>query len=208
MFMGQDGAAHDGQISIGAGKVTRKEVHDVEETLKGQAADFHGLMLAIKEDTMLIEIGIGRILKAPGLPFHLIADDPMVGPCWMVDAALVAFIFQTELAERVARRLNQFGSRDGLGVLFWLGQIDGDFQIAILSRALVVDIFGNGLVFNIVIGLTELIKVCNSPLGISCIGLPKVSIDLAWGWRDEVHELGSYDVLLLQEFSTEAIFHS
>ena len=120
MFMGQDGAAHDGQISIGACKVTWEEVHDAEEALKGQAADFHGLMLAIKEDTMLIEIGIGRILKAPGLPFHLIADDPMVGPCWMVDAALVAFIFQTELAERIARGLGQLSSRDGLGILFRL----------------------------------------------------------------------------------------
>ena len=120
MFMGQDGAAHDGQISIGACKVTRKEVHDVEETLKGQATDFHGLVLAIKEDTMLVKIGVGRILKAPDLSFHLIANNPMIGPCWVVDAALVSFIFHAELAEWIARGLGQLSSRDGLGVLFWL----------------------------------------------------------------------------------------
>ena len=120
MFMGQDGAAHDGQISIGASKVTWEKVHDAEEPLKGQAADFHRLVLAIKEDTVLVEIGVRRILKAPSLSFHFIADDSVVGPCRVVDAALVAFIFHAELTEWIARGLGQLSSRDGLGILFRL----------------------------------------------------------------------------------------
>ena len=41
-------------------------------------------MLAIEENAVFIEVGIRGILEAPIMTVHVKADDPMIGPSWMV----------------------------------------------------------------------------------------------------------------------------
>ena len=89
----------------------------------------------------------------------------MVGAGWVIQAALVAFVFHTKLAGWIMAVLSLFSCRNLLGILFWLREIDGDFQISIFSWRFESNVFSNGLDLDVVILLTELIKISHGLLG-------------------------------------------
>ena len=80
--------------------------------------------------------------------------------------------------------LSLFSCRNFLGILFWLREIDGDFQISIFSWRFESNAFSNGLDLDIVILLTKLVKISYSLLGIGGISRPEVPIELARGRCD------------------------
>ena len=145
---------------------------------------------------MLIKVGIGRILEAPFLSSQVKANNPMVGAGWVVQATLVTFIFHAKLAGRIMAVLSLFSCRNFLWILFWLREIDGDFQISISGRCFESNVFSNSLDLDIVIFLTKLVKISYSLLRIGSIGRPEVLIELARGWCNQVHELSSQYILL------------
>ena len=55
-----------------------------QESLKGLATNGHGNMLAIEENAVFIEVGIRGILETPIMTVHVKANDPVIGPGWMV----------------------------------------------------------------------------------------------------------------------------
>ena len=120
----------------------------------------------------------------------------MIGASWVVQATLVAFIFHTELAGWIVTILRLFSCRNFLGILFWLREIDGDFQIPIGSRCFESNVFSNSLDLDIIVLLTKLVKISHSLLGIGGISRPEVPIELARGRCNQVHELSSQYILL------------
>ena len=184
VVVGQDRAADNRQVGVGSCEIAWKGLNDVQQALKGQPTDGHGKVLAVQKDAMLIKIGIGRILEAPLLSSQVKANNPMVGAGWMVQASLITFIFHAKLAGWIIAVLSLFSCRNLLGILFWLREIDGDFQISIFSRCFESNIFSNSLDLDIVILLTKLVKISYSLLGIRGISRPEVPIELARGRRD------------------------
>ena len=59
VLMGQDGAAHDGQVRIGTHKVMREHRHKIKELPEGRPVDLHGRMRRIQDDAVLVVIHIG-----------------------------------------------------------------------------------------------------------------------------------------------------
>ena len=57
----------------------------------------------------------------------------MVSPCGMVKPSLITLVFDTELALWITGLLCPACCRDGLGVLFGLGEVNGDIDIPVFS---------------------------------------------------------------------------
>ena len=84
MVMSQDGSPYNGQVCIGPCKIAWKSLDNGQKAFKGLAANGHGNVLAIEENAVFIKVGIRRILEAPIMTVHVKADDPVIGPGWMV----------------------------------------------------------------------------------------------------------------------------
>ena len=84
MVMSQDGSPYNGQVCIRPCKIAWKSLDNGQESLKGLAANGHGNMLAIEENAVFIEVGIRGILETPIMTVHVKANNPMIGPSWMV----------------------------------------------------------------------------------------------------------------------------
>ena len=63
MIVGEDRAAHDGKISIGAQEIMGETIHKIKEAIKGFAGKMHGFMLAGKHDAMLIVLFLNICLN-------------------------------------------------------------------------------------------------------------------------------------------------
>ena len=68
MFVRQNTAADDGKGRVGADKVLRRIVHEIEKFQKRLSVQHHGGMFRVDGDPVLIKIRIGRILPKPFLP--------------------------------------------------------------------------------------------------------------------------------------------
>lgn len=66
----------------------------------------HGLMLLMKDDTMLRIIYIGRILEEKLLPCQVQWNNSMIFPCRKVQSTPVAFTFLTKHTGRIGRGLH------------------------------------------------------------------------------------------------------
>ncbi len=108
-----------------------KLLHKVEQLAESVSVNLHGNMLPVKDDTVLVIINIGRVLESPGIPLNGNRNNPVILSCRMIHPARIALIFPAEQTLRIARLLRRPGRRNGLGVFFRLGKIDGNVQIAI-----------------------------------------------------------------------------
>ncbi len=68
MLVGEDAAAHDGQVGVGAHEVVGELAHKVQELGKGSPVDLHGHMPAIEHDAMLVIVNVGGVLQPPASP--------------------------------------------------------------------------------------------------------------------------------------------
>ena len=68
MVVGEDGAAHDGQVRVGADEIMGQEVGESEEPREGLAVDMHGDVAAVQGDAVLVVIDVGEYWKYHSLP--------------------------------------------------------------------------------------------------------------------------------------------
>ena len=188
--MGENGAAHDGKVCIGAYKIVGKLLYKIKQLLERAAIDFHRRVPAIKHDTVLVIVAIGRILQEPGAAAHFQGNDPVVLPCRVIDPSGVALVLLAQLALGVSALLHLQGSRNGLGVLLRLGQIDGHIHIAVRGGSDPLSVFGQSVRTNVIGGLAKGIVIICGCLGALCVQIPK-SADHRRGSRgQQTHQLG------------------
>ncbi|CIV76756.1 Uncharacterised protein [Streptococcus pneumoniae] len=94
---------------------------------------------------------------------------------------------------RIITSLHQLGYRNLFRILFRLREIDGNFKFSIIRWNTISDIFSNGLEFDVVIFLTELIKILYRLLRRVDIGFPEVTIDLTRIRSHQVHQFSTKD---------------
>ena len=97
MVVGENRAAHDGQVGIGAHKVVRKLGHKVQELAEAGAVDLHGRVLGVKDDAVLVVINVGRVLEVPAAFVDGKRDNPMVLPRRVVEPSGIALVFGAQL---------------------------------------------------------------------------------------------------------------
>ena len=140
---------------------------------------------------MLIKVSVRRILEAPLLPRNIKTNNPVIASSWMIDTTMVAFIFHTELTLRIVTRLDQLSCRNLFWILFRLREIDGNLQFTVVRWYTISNILCDSLQFDVVILLTEFVEIRNCLFWSLCIGIPKITINLTWTRRYQVHEVST-----------------
>ena len=108
-----------------------------------------------------------------------------------VDAPGVADIFLAQHTGGVAALGLQTLQRDGLGVLFGLGQVDGDFQLAIGGFGVPLDVLGNLRGADIVGHHAQVIEPIGGSLGaLFVVELFKLFANLALARHQGAHQAG------------------
>src|SRR5699024_2034639 len=100
---------------------------------------------------------IGGVLQEPGGVVDGYGHDAVVLPRGVVDAAGVALVFGAELAARVVGGGQVPGGGDGARVLFGLGEVYGDVQLAVLRGGFPLDVLGDAVAADVVGVLAELV---------------------------------------------------
>jgi hypothetical protein len=85
-------------------------------------------VIAIQNDTVLIVVNIGRVLKIPIAAGDRERDQTVILPGRMVNSASISLIFHAESAFGIAAAFGFSGSCDGGRVFFRLRQIDCDIK--------------------------------------------------------------------------------
>ena len=98
VVMGQDGAADDRQVGIGAYKIMGELAHKIQQLLEAGPVNFHGGVLGVEADAMFIIVYIRGILQKPSLPVDGEGDGAVVLPGRVVGTPCIALIFRAELA--------------------------------------------------------------------------------------------------------------
>ena len=192
--MAEDGAAHDGQVRVGAYEVVGELLHEVQQLPEGCPVDLHGDVPAIKDDAVLVVVDIGGILEEPFAVVDGDGDDPVVPPGGMVHPARVALIFPAELALGVAALGGGLGGGDGPGVLLRLGEVDGDVQIAVLRGGNPLHVSGNAVAADVVRILAEPVIPVRGRLGRLGVFLPEGPDDLRGAGGENSHQAGVKEV--------------
>ena len=133
VLVAEDGAAHDGQIRVGADKVMREEGDELQQLGKGGAVDLHGDMLTVEDDAVLVIVNVGGILQEPGLAVDGHRDDAVILTGGEIHPPRVALALPAQQTLGVAALGRIFGGGDGLGILFRLGQVDGNVDLSVAA---------------------------------------------------------------------------
>ena len=159
--MGQDGAAHNGQVRVGTHEVVGELPDEIQELAEAGPVNFHGGVLPVEADAVLVVIDIRGVLQKPGRAVDGDGDHPVVLPCGVVHTAGVALVLQAELAAGVVGGGKVPGGGNGLGVLFRLGEVNGDVQLPVLREGLPLHVFGDAVPADVVGILAEcIVPVC------------------------------------------------
>ena len=134
VLVGQDGAADDRQVRVGADGVVREHLHELQQPPEGQPFDLHGLVLTGQDYTVLVVVDIGRILHVPLLTAQHHRDLAQILTRRVVEASRVALVLVAQKAFRVGALLLQERRGDGLRILLRLRQVDGDVKGAVFRR--------------------------------------------------------------------------
>ena len=158
MLVTQNGASYDGQVCVGAYHVVGELSHKVKELTKGRLVDGHGSVSLIQQDTMLVVVYVGRILEAPSFSLDGYWNNAVSATSGMVQAASVAFVFHTELALGITALRLQLGCSNGLGILFWLGQVDGNVQVTVFCGSNPLHVTLNSVTTDVVVVLGKVVE--------------------------------------------------
>ncbi len=148
----EDGAAHDGEVGVGADEVVGEQVDEVEQAAKRLLVDVHRAVVRAHRDAVLVEVGVGGVLEAPALAVKLHGDDAQVLAGGVLAAGRrraapgVALVLDAELAGRVllARRLGRARRGDVARVLLGLGEVDRDLEVAPAGGGAPLDVARDG----------------------------------------------------------------
>ena len=190
VLVAQNRAAHDGQVRVGANEIMGEGLYKVQQLFKGAAVDLHGHMLGVEYNAVLIVVDVGGILQAPGFAADLNGNDPVVGPGGMVHPARVALVLPAQLAFGIGSLGGIFGSGDGFGVLFGLGQVDGDVHFAILAGVFPAHVLLDPVAADVVCIATEAVIPVRGLHRGSCILFPEGTDDLPGHGGHSAHDPG------------------
>ena len=161
----EDGPADDWQVGVGANKVVREALDEVEEPCHVGTVHMHEPMLAAHDDAVLVEVGIGAVLHAPALATQGHGYDAQVLPRRMRTeggvraTAGIAFVLHAERACRVLPQRSRSpcrhlaccaSARNVARVLLRLGEVDGKLQVSPASGRDPLHVAGNGLAPHVV----------------------------------------------------------
>ena len=118
--MAEYGAADDGQVCVAADEVVREYGDEIEQASEHGLVDFHGDMVAVENDAVLVIVDIGGILEIVALPVKLNGDDAVVAAAGIIEPAHIALRLAAEQALGIAHGLLELRRGDGARVLFGL----------------------------------------------------------------------------------------
>ena len=149
----------------------------------------HGLVLLVEHDAMLVEVGIGAVLQVELLARQRNGHNAVSLPRGEVDAPGIADILLAEHTGRVAALGLQTLQRDGLGVFFRLGQVDGDFQFAVGGGGVPLDVLGDLRGADVVSVHAELIEPVSGGLcALLLVELLELFADFALAGHQGTHQ--------------------
>ena len=190
VVVGQDGAAHDGQVGVGAHEVVGELTHKVQELTEAGLVNFHGGVLAVEADAVLVVVHIGGVLQEPGRAVDGDGHDAVVLTGGVVHPAGIALILRAQLAAGIGGGGQVPGSGNGLGVLLGFGQVDGDVQLAVLGGSLPLHVLGNAVPADVIGVLAELIVPVGGLLGVFRTQSLELLNDLGRAGSESAHDLG------------------
>ena len=187
----QDAAADNGQICVGAAGVMGELRHKIKDFRQRLAIHLHGLVAFMQHNAMLVEIGVGAVLQIELLTCQLDGYNAVGLAGREVDAPGVADVFLAQHTGGVAALGLQTLQRNGLGVFFGLGQVDGDFQLAVGGFGVPLDVLGNLRGADIVGHHAQVIEPIGGNLGaLFVVKLFKLFADLALARHQGAHQAG------------------
>ena len=207
MLVAQDGAAHNGQIGVGAHKVVGEHPDEVQQLLEGGLVDLHGDVLRIEDNAVLVVVDIGGVLQAPVRAANLDGDDPVVGPGRVVHPSGVALVLPAQLALGVGGLGGIFCRGNGLGVLFRLAEVDGDVHFPVLAGVFPTHILGDAVAADVVGVAAEFVIPVRSRLGALGILLPEGTDDFPGHGGHRAHDPGVEDIPGGDAIVAQAVCH-
>ena len=165
VHVAENAAAHNGQVRVGAAGVMGKLAHKIKQLGKGARLNAHGLVFFREHDAVLVVIDIGAVLQVPALAAQAQGHDAVVLARGEVHPARVADVLRAQHALGIAGRGLQALQSDGLGVLFRLGQVDGDLQRAVFAGIVPLNIFGDLCGADVVGHDAQIVEVVRGGLG-------------------------------------------
>ena len=150
VVVGEDGAAHDGQIGVGADEVVGELIDEVKHAHKAVVGDAHGHVFVVEYDAVLAVVEVGGILHVPALAVERQRDHAVVLPRGEADAARVAGVLRAEHALGIAGLLGAALRGNVARVLFRLGEVDGDLQLPGLGVLEKAHVFGDAVHLDVV----------------------------------------------------------
>ena len=201
----ENGAAHDGQIGVGADKVMRELRHEIEQAHEAVVRNAHRHMLAVEHDAVLVVISVGRVLQIPLILAERQRHDAVVLARREIHSTCIARVFHAEHAARIAGLLRIFLCGDVTRILFRLGEIDGDLQLAAGRRAEEAHVFGDAVYADIVHVAAELIEIIGGGLrALRSVELFKARAYLRRMRRERAHQLCGKQVAALNAVGKES----
>ena len=188
MLVGQYAAAHDGQVGVGPQEIVGELLHEGKQLVEHSTVNDHGRVPGIHDDAVFIIINVGRILEAPELAVHHHRHDPQILPRRVGNGSRVAHVFGAEQALGVTGGLFQLRRRNVPGVFFWLGQVDGNFQLPVFGLRRPALVFRNAVAADVVAVLTQGVEIVRRRLRGLGIPRPELPHHLRRAGRQEAHE--------------------
>ena len=162
--------------------------YKIKQFAKCRMVNFHRGMLPVKYNTVLIVIHIGGILESPLVPVNGQRNDSVVLPGGMVQIPRVPFIFPAQQAFGISTLLCQLSRRNGFGIFFRFGEIDGDINLPIRTLHHPFHIFTNPVSADIIRILAELIEIIGSFLRALLVKFLESGNHLAGSRQKAVHQ--------------------
>ena len=189
VVVAQNRAAHDRKVCVGAEEIVREERDKVQQAAEAARVDFHGDVLSVEHDAVLVVVDVGRVLQVPVRPVEAQGDQAQVLARRVVHAPGVALVGVTELAFGIAALRRETGCRDGAGVLLGLGEVDGDVQRAVGALVDPLLILADAVAADIVRILTETVVPGGRRLRAHVVERGKSGAHLVREGRQYAHEL-------------------
>ena len=130
--IGADTDIPAGDIGVGGREVGYMS-DKIKKLAKTGPVNFHGGVLPVQNNTVLIIVHIGGVLQIPLRSGNGHRDEPVILPCRVIHSAGIALIFTAKLALGIIGLGSIPGRGDGSWVLFRFGKVDGDVNAAVFT---------------------------------------------------------------------------
>ena len=159
VVMREDRTADDGKIGIRAEEIVRELLNEIKLTDEGVAVDLHRHVLTGENDAVLVIIYVGRVLHEPlctGKPCGNQAKRLTGGTAGI---ACITLILGAEQALWISALRQQLCGCNRTGILFGLGEVDGDVDRAVVSVGRPLHVLCHAIGTNVVAVAAELVKI-------------------------------------------------